>query len=393
MASNPGSSALGGAATGAAVGSVVPGIGTAVGAGVGALTGLAGSLFSNKKEQQNTRDNLLLQSKLNKEEMAYSQSLNRQYQDYLNQTQYGAQVAGMRNAGLNPAGASTSIAGMQGSNGLATGPSGPAGAKMDLSGALSSGASAGADIGRNIEMQDAQLELIRSEAKKNNSEAAGQDITNSQLADTILGTLDKMKSEAEKNRASAGLDNKRVDEIDQNIEVMKTSIDHMKQDIEFLKSSGREREAQANLHGKVAKNYDRFVGSQIELNIANAGLARGRNAREGQMLLFDMSSSAAMADYYDGMTYNNRLNARMIQIQNQWNEFLMNQDMKWSDRMKWLHLGTSVVNCVGDNFYKVATGVSSFLPLQSRSFESGTSPITGLEYHRETFKRDERVRP
>lgn len=138
LMANHGDKALSGASTGAALGTSL-GVGPVAGAAAGGLVGLLGSIFGAESENTSTRENMMLQSQLNKGEMKYSQGLNKDYQNFLWQNQYGAQVSGMKNAGLNPASANTSIAGASTGNAMATGPVGPKGASMHLdplSGAL-----------------------------------------------------------------------------------------------------------------------------------------------------------------------------------------------------------------------------------------------------------------
>jgi len=105
------------------------------------FSGLFSFIDSRIKRGENERA-MKMQHKFNMEEMDHSQMLNKDYQNFLYNTQYGAAVQGMRGAGINPAGASTSIAGMSGGNGLSIGgttaqPSPGAGLdKLDILGSI-----------------------------------------------------------------------------------------------------------------------------------------------------------------------------------------------------------------------------------------------------------------
>lgn len=187
---NAGSSALSGAATGAALGSAIPGIGTVAGAIGGGLVGLAGSLFGSSSENKSTRENMKLQSNLNKQEMAYSQMLNKDYQNMLWQNQYGMQVSGMKNAGLNPAGANTSLAGASTGNAMATGPVGPKGASMQLN--TLGDAIAGAKLGKELEILDSQKENIDADTQQKQAATDEQRFKNSDVyRDLILRGMDE----------------------------------------------------------------------------------------------------------------------------------------------------------------------------------------------------------
>lgn len=149
-------------------------------AGVNSLLGLAGAAYGNSQ----TRKNMRLQDRLTKGQMAYSQQLNKQYQEWLNNTQYGAQVRGMLGSGLSPAGSNTSIGAMQGSSGPSAGGSGPSGHAAQL-GQMA-----------DLALTQSQIDLNQSQAEKNRSDAKRTDIESSSLSEY-------MESQIRANNGSA----------------------------------------------------------------------------------------------------------------------------------------------------------------------------------------------
>ena len=71
-------------------------IGSIIGAGIG----LAGSILGRKKQNEDQREMMELQAKLNQQQAQYNQGLAK---DMWNYTSYPNQVRNMEAAGLNPA--------------------------------------------------------------------------------------------------------------------------------------------------------------------------------------------------------------------------------------------------------------------------------------------------
>ncbi len=133
-----------------------------LGAAIGAAGGLASSLIGAGIQHSNTKAQQRLQSKLNKEEMSYSNSLQRDQQEWLMNTQYGKQVSGMINAGLNPATANGTTPSVPSASSPHSGSSGPSAGmpSMDIAG--------GAIAGMNIESlsQDIKAKQIENQRKE-----------------------------------------------------------------------------------------------------------------------------------------------------------------------------------------------------------------------------------
>lgn len=150
-----------------------------VGSIISGLFGLASSSMNaanqyaqNAQNQRYTQENMKLQNKLNKDEKSFQDSLNRRYQDFIWNNQYGKSVGGMKAAGLNPADNGTSIGGMSASNNVSAGPSGPAahGSMADLGGSFMQGVMAR----KEMEMLDAQKKNVEADTKNKEAGARQQ---------------------------------------------------------------------------------------------------------------------------------------------------------------------------------------------------------------------------
>ena len=151
---------------------------------LGALVGFVGNIFGAEHQSGLTQEQQRLQSNLNKSEMAYSQQLNKEYQEYLNNTQYGAQMRGLRNSGINPAGVSASVGAMQASNGIHTGSSGPSASQSNMGSTLLQGLSMQSQIKNteaNTSLLDAEADKAFAEAEKLRAETPGAHATSGML--------------------------------------------------------------------------------------------------------------------------------------------------------------------------------------------------------------------
>lgn len=109
---------------------------------VGGMMGLAG----NAQQSVYTKEQQRLQSKLNREEQVHSMALQREQQDYLQNTMYGKSMSGMKNAGMNPATANGTSPGTPPVGTPTSGSSGPAFHGESIANAAAQGASLAADI-------------------------------------------------------------------------------------------------------------------------------------------------------------------------------------------------------------------------------------------------------
>lgn len=134
-----------------------------IGAIIGAGIGLAGSILGRKQQNDDQREMMELQAKLNQQQAQYNQGLAK---DMWNYTSFPNQVRKMEAAGLNPAllygmggqGGSTAGAGQAGSVGLSD-------AKGMQTGIAIQG------MGLELANLASQIELNKSQAEKNRAEA------------------------------------------------------------------------------------------------------------------------------------------------------------------------------------------------------------------------------
>lgn len=130
----------------------VPNLGTpfkcsAVGAAlITAGAGLLGGFLGNSQQAGFTKEQQKLQSRLNREEMSHSMALQKNQQEWLMNRQYGANVSGMKNAGLNPATANGTTPATPSAGSPSSGAAGPAFHGESLANAAAQGASLAADI-------------------------------------------------------------------------------------------------------------------------------------------------------------------------------------------------------------------------------------------------------
>lgn len=172
------------------------GIQLAQGAGAQGASNLVGSLFGLAFEKHNDRRQLRQQKKLSEQQMGFDKQMtDYQFQKQLQMwkdTNYGAQMAELKAAGLNPG----LIYGMSGGGGTTTGsggsgsvhaPAAPAGGGeiMGLSGQA-----------MQAQLLGAQIKVMESQAKKNEADAnytsgAGTELAGAQIKDLLQGVENK----------------------------------------------------------------------------------------------------------------------------------------------------------------------------------------------------------
>lgn len=129
---------------------------------IGGLIGGAFGLAGQAQQAAYTKEQQKLQSKLNREEMAYSAGLQRNQQEWSANTMYGKTVNGMKNAGLNPATANGTSPATPASVNPSSGGVGPSGPPTSSLGAdIMSGVAAG----KSIEQTDANIEFTKAQTK------------------------------------------------------------------------------------------------------------------------------------------------------------------------------------------------------------------------------------
>lgn len=145
-----------------------------------AVAGATGSLLSgvlgSELSAKHTREQQLLQHKLNMEEMDYQDRINRSYQDMLWNSAQVKQVSGMLHAGLNPAfdgAASSPVA----SNSVGSGASGPVAPLPDMGNPVNSALQA-ESFAADLEIKKAQADALKADANLKDEQASWQAFQN-----------------------------------------------------------------------------------------------------------------------------------------------------------------------------------------------------------------------
>lgn len=216
-----------------------------IGAIIGAGIGLAGSLLGRKQQNNDQREMMELQAKLNQQQAQYNQGLAK---DMWNYTSFPNQVRKMEAAGLNPA----LIYGMGGQGGSTSGAGQASGVGLSDAKGMQTGI---AIQGMGLELANlaSQVELNKSQAEKNRAEAektAGVD-TEAQkatidnlIAQTsnektkkglILGQIRVADAEEELKRNMADWTKDKADETRWNIKSLQKGIDKLTEEINGMK--------------------------------------------------------------------------------------------------------------------------------------------------------------
>lgn len=216
-------------------------IGSIIGAGIG----LAGSILGRKQQNEDQREMMELQAKLNQQQAQYNQGLAK---DMWNYTSYPNQVRNMEAAGLNPA----LLYGMGGQGGSTAGAGQASGVGLSDAKGMQTGI---AIQGMGLELANlaSQIDLNKSQAEKNKAEAektAGVD-TEAQkatidnlIAQTsnektkkglILGQIRVADAEEELKRNMADWTKDKADETRWNIKSLQKGIDKLTEEINGMK--------------------------------------------------------------------------------------------------------------------------------------------------------------
>lgn len=162
---------------------------------VSGIANVFGGLFGSNKQGQETRENMRLQHKLNKEEMAYSSGLQRSQQEWLMNTQYGKTVAGMKNAGLNPAMANGTTPATPAAGSPSSGSSGPSAGMPDFNlGASVDTYLRAKQVENETKVADSEAKLNEANAEKVGAEKESLDITNKHLEESLIEQIKATKA-------------------------------------------------------------------------------------------------------------------------------------------------------------------------------------------------------
>lgn len=152
-----------------------------IGAIIGAGIGLAGSILGRKQQNDDQREMMELQAKLNQQQAQYNQKLAK---DMWNYTSFPNQVKKMKDAGLNPA----LIYGTGGQGGSTSGAGQASGVGLSDAKGMQTGI---AIQGMGLELANlaSQVELNKSQAEKNRAEAEKTAGIDTQVQQTTMENL------------------------------------------------------------------------------------------------------------------------------------------------------------------------------------------------------------
>lgn len=175
-------------------------IGSIIGAGIG----LAGSILGRKQQNEDQREMMELQAKLNQQQAQYNQGLAK---DMWNYTSFPNQVRKMKDAGLSP----SLIYGMGGQGGSSSGAGQASGVGLSDAKGMQTGI---AIQGMGLELANlaSQIELNKSQAEKNKAEAEKTAGVDTQLSEAeaklkerianLQDTVEKVLNSQEKMNAA-----------------------------------------------------------------------------------------------------------------------------------------------------------------------------------------------
>lgn len=212
-----------------------------IGAIIGAGIGLAGSILGRKQQNDDQREVMELQAKLNREQASYNQKLAK---DMWNYTSFPNQVKNMKAAGLNPA----LLYGMGGQGGSTAGSGQASGVGLsDAKGMQTSIAIQG--MGLNLANLASQIKLNESQAEKNEAEAnkiSGVDTkaqeatienlivqtSNEKVKRGLILAEGRLKdAQEELTRAGVDFSKSKTDETRWNIKTLQKGLDQMEETI------------------------------------------------------------------------------------------------------------------------------------------------------------------
>ena len=230
--------------------------GSAIGAGIGALTAKA----NDRRQIAMQRQLMDMQIQGSRELTNYSYE--KQY-DLWRKTNYGGQIAEMKKAGLNPG----LIYGMSGGGGVSTG----SGASQVSGGQAPSGGGeimGGLQMGLQLGMQQAQMELIKAQAEKTKAE---KDKITGVDTHAVLQSIDLMAQQEENARWDWEL--KRIDWASKQADyyIKQGTIDKA---IERFNAETDNLVAEARSKMVQAKVDEKTIDSKIETINANLALTK-----------------------------------------------------------------------------------------------------------------------
>lgn len=279
-------------------------IGSIIGAGIG----LAGSILGRKQQNEDQREMMELQAKLNQQQAQYNQGLAK---DMWNYTSFPNQVKKMKDAGLNPA----LIYGMGGQGGSSSGAGQASGVGLSDAKGMQTGI---AIQGMGLELANlaSQIELNKSQAEKNKAEAEKTAGVDTQVQQA---TMENLITQTENEKVKKGLiyadtrfkdaleevTRAKVDEVGWNVKNLMKSLELADRNIRAtdLDNELKDRTMEANVkqaneilkntmadtlvkysQGKVNEAEAKAIGEKVEQGWSSIGIQMAEKEQGWQQL-------------------------------------------------------------------------------------------------------------
>lgn len=237
-------------------------------AAAGALVGIGNSLtggafnsYFQQKSDKRAHDYAM-------EEMKYSSKLAARQQAWLAQRQYGDMVSSMLSAGINPA----AITGTMSSPSASTPSSGRNGSAVSAPSPIE-----GAMFASQLDLQSAQAENLRADAKLKNTQARGQENENLTFRERFDTMMEEIRSNIRFNDSNTSLNNYKEREIESNIEKQSAMIQEIQQHVENMKTENQLTQVEFD-------NYQKRIDAEIDNLVADTAYKIGINYREQRKL-------------------------------------------------------------------------------------------------------------
>lgn len=279
-----------------------------IGAIIGAGIGLAGSILGRKQQNEDQREMMELQAKLNQQQAQYNQGLAK---DMWNYTSFPNQVKKMKDAGLNPA----LIYGMGGQGGSSSGAGQASGVGLSDAKGMQTGI---AIQGMGLELANlaSQIELNKSQAEKNKAEAEKTAGVDTQVQQA---TMENLITQTENEKVKKGLiyadtrfkdaleevTRAKVDEVGWNVKNLMKSLELTDRNIKAtdLDNELKDRTMEANVkqanetlkntmadtlvkysQGKVNEAEAKAIGEKVEQGWSSIGIQTAEKEQGWQQL-------------------------------------------------------------------------------------------------------------
>lgn len=257
---------------------------------IGAGINLIGGFAQGAQQHTFTQEQQKLQSRLNKDEMAYSNGLQRAQQEWLMNSQYGAAVSGMKGAGLNPATANGTSLSTPSASSPTTGPSGPSAGMPNID--LVASMKGIQDIKNSVKLTDAQTDALDAQADKDRADA------NLKRKD-INSYGDRLAADLANKDAQTKLYGEQSNEAKENANYLRQKGGEIQENIKLIQQHVRESKANESFTRAQEREYKRVVDAQVKQAFAAKHWYDTQSSLMVQEALFKWTTMTSEADAQD----------------------------------------------------------------------------------------------